>query len=47
LYRCNGLTRPGCPSANPSLRWVAEALNMGHPGAVRGHVLRQNQRSAD
>ena len=28
-------------------RWIAENLNMGHPGSVRGHVARLNQRSAD
>ena len=28
-------------------RWIAEALHMGHPGSVRGHISRQNQRSAD
>ena len=28
-------------------RWIAETLNMGHPGSVRGHVARLNQRSAD
>lgn len=27
--------------------WIAKTLNMGHPGSVRGHVSRQNQRSAD
>lgn len=28
-------------------RWIAATLKMGHPGSVRGHVSRQNQRSAD
>ena len=28
-------------------RWIAETLNIGHPGSVRGNVARLNQRSAD